>query len=172
MNLFEGAQNQPAYRAIQSRGVVPALATEDAVIVESAAIAMLAFEENPKSGLAPDPGTPERAAYLQWCIFGPAELDHHLVTITQNTMLLPEDQRDPAKIAAAKESLSARWAFLEEGLGDRSYLIGDSFSGADVVVGHSCAWANMLGTLADNPRLQAYLGELAKRPAFQKVYGG
>ena len=86
-------------------------------------------------------------------------------------MLLPEDKRDPAKVTAAKEALAPRWAFVEAGLNGRSYLIGDSFTGADVVVGHSCQWARMVGALSDNPKLGAYLDGLSKRPAFQQVYG-
>jgi len=169
INLFAGEQNEPAFRAVQSRGVVPALETDQGVIIESAAIAMLAFEDNPDAGLDRAAGTPERAAYLQWCVYGPAELDVYLVPITQNTMLLPEEERDPTKVVAAKEQLSTRFAFLAEGLGEADYLLG-GFSGADIVIGHSLKWAAMVGALEDQPALSAYLGRLAARPAFQKVY--
>ena len=171
VNLFDGSHRKPEYLAIQSRGVLPALDTGDGVMVESAAIVIWAFDRHPQAGLAPALDAPERAAYLQWCVYGPAELDPYLVTITQNTMILPEDERDPAKVEAAKQQLATRYAFLEEGLGGRSYLVGDAFSGADVVIGHALQWATMVGALSENPKLQAYHADLAKRPAFQKTYG-
>lgn len=170
INLFSGEQNDDAYRAVQPRGVVPALDTGAGVIVESSAIAMLAFEQHPDAGLAPAPGAADRAAYLQWCVYGPAELDPYLVTITANTMLLPEEQRDPAKVDQAKEDLTNRWKFVETGLGANNYLLGDAFSGSDVVVGHSCQWAQMVGALPDS--LAPYLDRLSQRPAFQKTYAG
>ena len=170
VNLFEGEQNGDAFRAVNPLGLVPALEIEHGVVVESAAIAMWVFEEHPEAGLAPVPGSPHRAAYLQWCCYGPAELDHYLVTITQNTMLLPEDQRDPEKVAAAQARLAPRFKLVEDRLQGGTALLGDAFSGADVVVGHSCAWAKMVGALAEHPKLVAYLDALAERPAFRETY--
>lgn len=172
VNLFTGEQNEDAYRAVQSRGVVPALETDDGVIVESSAIAMLIAEETPDAGLAPAPGAPDRARYLQWCVYAPAELDVYMVPITQNTMLLPEDQRDPQKVVDAKQQLASRLAFLAEGLGDGPYLLGDGFSMADVCVGHSLQWARMMGALEREAGVEAYLDRLSERPAFQKTYAG
>ena len=45
-----------------------------------------------------------------------------------------------------------------------------SFTGADISVGHSLAWGDILGLIDANPALKPYYERLSARPAFQKVY--
>ena len=74
VNLEEGEQKSAEYLAVHPLGVVPAYKTDDYIMLESVAITMQLIDEHPESGLAPPIGTPERAAYYQWCVFSCAEL--------------------------------------------------------------------------------------------------
>ena len=62
--------------------------------------------------------------------------------------------------------------FLEKSLKGRTWLLGDRFSAADVVVGYDIGIAARLQAIGDYPAISAYMGHLAARPAFQKTFGG
>ena len=152
-------------------GVVPTLIWGDAAIGESAAIVAFLADQNPSKGLAPAVDSVERGQYYHWLTFGPAELDHILVTITQQTRFLPPDARDPAALANAKERFGTRAQVLAAALDSQPYILGDTFSAADISVGHSVAWAKMVEALDGPPQLEEYLARLQERPAFQAVWG-
>jgi len=62
-----GALNTPDYRRLNPLGLVPVMETPDGPIFETGAILLWLSERHP--GLAPAPGSPERAAFLSWFIF-------------------------------------------------------------------------------------------------------
>ena len=63
-----GATSTPEYRALHPLGLIPVLETPDGPIFETAAILMYLTETTPNT-LAPEPGSPERAAFLKWLFF-------------------------------------------------------------------------------------------------------
>lgn len=171
VNLFEGEQNKPEYKKINPLGIVPTLEVDGSAIGESAAIVAFLVDQNPEKGLAPAIDDPGRGMYYHWLVFGPAELDHYLVTITQNTRFLPLATRDLKAAANAQERFDMRAQVLSERLWDQPYLLGDTFSAADISVGHSCAWAKMVEALGSHTVLMDYVKRLEARPAFQAVWG-
>ena len=56
-----------------------------------------------------------------------------------------------------------------EGVLDGPYLLGETFSAADVMVGCVLAFADMLGMLEGHPRLRDYVGRITARPAFGRA---
>ena len=178
INLQDGQQNSETYRAIHPLGVVPALKTDDYTIFESAAIVLQLIDEHPEKNLAPAIGTPERANYYQWSVFACAELDPPLMMYFDNTMRPPEYMRPPgrqhdARLAArGRSDFETRANILSKVLGDRNYLLGSSFSGADILVGHSCFMATLTGLIGNYPMLEAYYGRLQQRPGHRRAYAG
>jgi glutathione S-transferase len=62
--------------------------------------------------------------------------------------------------------------FLQRELGQRTYLLGDEFSAADIMNGFAVVAARLLGVLDDRyPVLNEYVARLEARPAFQKTLG-
>ena len=177
INLQEGQQNSDAYRAIHPFGVVPALKTDNYTIFESVAIVLQLIDEHPEKNLAPAVGTPERANYYQWSVFACAELDPPVMMFFDNTMRPLEYMRPPgtqhdAKLAArGRSDFAIRANILSKVLSDRDYLLGSSFSGADILVGHSCFMATHTGLIGDYPILEAYYERLQQRPGHQRAYG-
>ena len=170
VNLPNGDQNQPEYRSIHPLGVLPAFQTDGYTMLESVATILQLIDENQSQGLAPAIGTKERAQYYQWCIFGCAELDIHIQTITQHEILLPEDRRDPDRAKRARALFAERGLMLSNHLSDKSYILGDQFSGADIVLGYNCYWASFSNLLQDFPVLQNYLERLSQRAAYQRAF--
>lgn len=176
VNMLEREQDSDAYRAVHPLGVVPALRTDRYLLRESVAIVLQLIDEHPESGLAPPVGTPERAAYYQWCVFACAELDPAVMAYFDNTMRPLEHMRppgrphDPAFAGYARDAFADRARMLSHELEGREFLVGARFSGADILVGHSCFMATVTGLIGGHPVLEAYLGRLHQRPAYRRAY--
>jgi glutathione S-transferase len=176
INLLEGQQNSDAYRAIHPLGVVPALKTDTYTIFESVAIVLQLIDEHPEKNLAPSVGTPERATYYQWSVFACAELDPPIMMFFDNSMRPLEAMRPPgtqhdAKLAArGRSDFAIRADILSKALRDRDYISGSRFSGADILVGHSCFMATQTGLIGDYPVLASYYNRLQQRPGHQRAY--
>ena len=146
-------------------------------VFESVATVLQLIDEHPEKNLAPAVGTPERATYYQWSVFACAELDPPIMMFFDNTMRPPEYMRPPgtqhdAQLAErGRSDFAARANILSEVLSDRAYLLGSGFSGADILVGHSCFMATVTGLIGDYPMLEAYYGRLQQRPGHQRAYG-
>ena len=178
VDLLEGQQNSDDYRDIHPLGVVPALKTDSYTIYESVAIVLQLIDEHPEKALAPPAGSPERARYYQWCIFACAEMDPPLMMYFDNTMRELEFMRPPGtqhdeKLAErGRGDFTIRADIVSKALSGRDYLLGSEFSGADILIGHSCFMATYMGLMGDGtyPVLEAYYGRLEKRPAHQRAY--
>ena len=82
------------HRARHPLGRVPVLEDENGFVFESAAICLHLADLHPDAGLAPAPGTHERALLYQWTIFAPAELEPPLIEAAVHA------QREPDRGAA------------------------------------------------------------------------
>lgn len=178
VNLMKGEQHESDYRAIHPLGAVPALRTDSYSMTESGAILLQLIEDHPEKGLAPEPGTADRAAYYQWSFFACGELDPAVMLYFDNTMRPKEAMRpagsdhEPALARKGKQDFDERAEMLSTFLQGREFLVGDSFSGADILIGHSCFMATATGLISEYPVLQSYYEGLQTRPAYQRAYAG
>src|SRR5262249_34592954 len=69
VDIRSGAQNTPAYHAVNPMEKVPALTDGDAAVAESSAICAYVADRVPEAGLAPPIGDPSRGRYLHWLFF-------------------------------------------------------------------------------------------------------
>jgi len=151
-------------------GKIPTLVDGDLVLCESGAILEYVIERYGRGRLAPPPGAPERARYLQWVHFAESTAFVPLGIIAWVARYQGEAERYATLLADARERARVGFAFLERGLGDGAYLLGDAFSGADVMMGFTLAVARAFGALDQrHPRVLAYLARLEARPAYQKA---
>jgi glutathione S-transferase len=170
INLVAGEQKKPDYLKINPNGTVPTLVDDDLVLFESAAICQYLADKFPAARLAPATGTPARALYYQWIHFAMSAIEPPLVTLFEHTISKPEAERIPALLAPAKAQLAAALAVLERALEGRTFILGAEFSAADVLLGSTLVWAQMMGLLgAETPNVAAYIGRLITRPAFQRA---
>ena len=51
-----------------------------------------------------------------------------------------------------------------------TFILGETFTPADVMVASALGWARMANVLGDNPAIQAYMGRIADRPAFVSAH--
>lgn len=170
ISFQKGEHKTPAYLEIHPHGSVPALVDGDLRLSESSAILMHLADKFPEAGLAPAPGTDERAQYYRWLVYVPATVDPVLETITMHTRMLPENRRDPALAEAAKRKLETIARVLEQAVDGRSFVVGDHFTAADIAVASAIGWMGFMGLLAPHPKLATYLAIHQQRPAFQRAH--
>jgi len=137
---------------------------------ESGAIVEYLVERYGNGRLAPPPGSPRRAQYLQWLHWSEATAMPGLADFFQHSMMRPPEER-VARIADEGKARVARWlGVLDAHLAGKTYLVGDEFTAADVMMGYTLQGAKFGGLL--EPRFAnvlAYVARLAERPAFQKA---
>ena len=176
VDFTKGEQNSAEYREIHPMGAVPALTTHTYTMFESVAIVLQLIDLHPERNLAPPVGSEMRAIYYQWCIFACAELDPAIMMVFDNTMR-PLDAMRPAGAAheeaiaeRGRSDFAVRAEILSKALYKKKYILGNEFSGADIVVGHSCYMARVTGLITDYPILRAYYGRLRNRPCHGRIY--
>ena len=156
----------PEWRARNPVGKVPAMTDGDVAMFESGAMVQWILERHGEGRLQPSPATAGSAAYLQWCWFAEAtfgratgELANHKRAFA-GALLEPvmEEMRDRARSCVQA---------LDEAVRGKQYLLGDAFSGADIMMGYSLqSFARHVSE--DLPaNAAAYRERITARPAFE-----
>lgn len=135
---------------------VPALQHDDALVTESAAVAMYLAELAPQAELAPAIGAADRGAFLTWLSWiegecGPA--------IASRFCVAPGDPEPAAFTAALRR--------IEAALVRGPFLLGVRFSAADVMLGGALDWARPV--IPAEGAIAAYSARLAARPAYVRA---
>ena len=153
----------PELAAIHPLGKAPVIVDDGQLIAESGAIIEYLIERYGEGRLAPAPGHPDRAAYLEWLHFaeGTAMLGFIMGLFGAG---LPE-----MAAAYAGESRGLALTALDTVLGDRDFLVGDALTGADINNYYVVAIAEARGMLEDYRRLKAYRARLVARPGLQRA---
>jgi glutathione S-transferase len=149
---------------------LPTIEDGDGVMCESGAIVEYILERYGEGRLAPAVGAPDRAAFLQWLHFAESTAFPPLGIVVWLTLYRGEAEAQADLLADARTRAAQGLEFLQNALADHSYLLGESFSAADVMMGFTLVAARVLGILDDRyPALQEYVARLETRPAYQKV---
>ena len=126
------------YLAINPNGYVPALKIADnQVLTEGPAIVQWIADQRPETHLAPPNGTFERARLQQWLNFISTEIHK-----TYSPLFNP-DTPDAYK-TITKDKLFKRYAYVNEQLKGKQFLVGDHFTVADGYLFTVTNWASFL----------------------------
>lgn len=150
----------PPYTDINPMGKVPALRHGDAVVTECAAICAYLADAFPQAGLAPAPGSRERAAYYRWLFFAAGPAEAAIINTVLGFVTPPERSR-----MAGYGSLSDVLNTLEKAVSASDYLAGHCFTAADLYVGSQIGYGLNFGTIEKRPAFEAYWSRLKDRPA-------
>jgi glutathione S-transferase len=163
---FTGDNKQPDYLALNPNGRVPTLVDGDTVLWESLAINLyLADKYDGGLKLAT---VEDRGRAVQWSFWAMLEAEKPLLEYLFNTVVLPEDERNAAVAEAAVLQLQAPLRVLDDALAGRDYLVGDSFSVADLNVAAVFSWALPARLDLDAfPNVKRWLLAGMSRPAAQ-----
>ena len=163
-----GETQTPRFTAVNPRQKIPALQDGAFVVTESAAIInyLSATYGRPDNRLVPTDGR-ERARYDEWCFFIMAELDATSLYVLRRHLGLSQIYGEaPTAVEAATAYFQRQIGTVAVVLDDgREWLLGDRFSGADMLMITCLDWAARYELpLADT--LLRYLDRGTARPAF------
>jgi glutathione S-transferase len=139
---------------------VPALVHDGMVVSESAAICLYLTDLHPQSDIGPQVGDPERGPYLSWLAYYAGVIEP-VVTIEFAQL---GDNAVLARTFRGRKEMHQR---IVDALAARPYLLGDSFSAADLLIGSVGQWARQ--ALPPGEPVDAYLGRLFGRPALARA---
>ncbi|MCB9726134.1 MAG: glutathione S-transferase family protein [Spirochaetaceae bacterium] len=163
----------PEYRALNPLGRVPTLEDEGVAFYESVAIVQYLLERHGGGRLEPEIGSPERGPYLQWLHYGEASVMPPMSTIMAHRFMLPEKDRSEKALEIARRQVVRALGPIEAVLAGREYLLGPTFTAADITTGYSAHLLRSVGELPDDlPDIHAWLARLGERPAYQTAFEG
>lgn len=156
-----GAEKDPDFLAASPMGKVPALVDGDVKLSESAALCLYVADRYASGSLAPATDDSHRGRFLYWMFFTPGVLEPAMAE----------------KVGGWKTNRGQHgWgdfetmiATLEAGVEKGPWLLGDTFSAADVMVGSSAVFLRMFDLLPDSPPINAYADRCLERSAYQRA---
>lgn len=162
-----GVVNDPAYRAMNPNGLVPVLEDGDVVLWESNTIVRYLASRYGDEG-ADQVGAVAQAQAEKWMDWATSSLALPFRDLFWGMVRTPEDQRDMAKINAAKEAVGKLLAIPDAALATQPYLSGDSLGVGDIPLGcFAYAWFEMPIERPNLPNLEAWYARLKGRDAYQ-----
>lgn len=165
---IDNAQRTPEFLRIDPNGRVPTLVVDGTPIFEGLAIIQwLGDSFGVDKGLWPSPEDPARLRALSWSAW--AYVTFGAVTHTLQHVV----GADEALRARAVDRMAGLLEILDAELATRAFVVGDTFSLADVALGSVVAYASFSEMPKSIPaNVQAWLGRLQARPAFAAAWGG
>jgi glutathione S-transferase len=157
----------PEFLAINPNGRLPAIDDEGFFLWESLAITLYLAKKHSLGHLYPT-ALHDEARTWQWSLWSVQEVDRGVNIWSLHALRLPAAEREPERRAEALKVLQAPFGVLDGALGDRSYLLGDAFTVADLNVASVISRAIDMD-LSATPRLGAWLRRCLERTAAREA---
>lgn len=154
----------PELKAVHPLGKSPVIEDGALRLAESGAIVDYLIRHHGNGQLMPVPGSAEHETYLEWLHYA------------EGSAMLPLMLRlYTGRLGAAAAPLAPRIAeqigsqldFFAAALGDNDWLVGNTLSGADIMMSFVAEISAAQSDCADRPALLAYVRRLQSRPAWQ-----
>jgi glutathione S-transferase len=162
-DLKSGQTRTPEYLKLNPLGKVPTLVADGVVVWENPAICMLLADRHGYGTLAPRIEDPDRGPYLQWMVFATAVLE------PARAMREVNIDTPPGAWGGGWGTMDQVTELLVGALRGRDYLLGERFSGADVMLGSTISVSLYTKRMEADPVIVAYNERIAGRPAYQKA---
>jgi glutathione S-transferase len=152
------------YLAINPMGKVPAIVHDGVIVTECAAICAYLADAFPQAGLAPPAQSPLRGPYYRWLFFGAGPIEQAIGAKAVNFEPTAE-QSSMLGFGRLEDVLGA----VEGAVKDRAYLVGDSFTAADLYLASHLSWGMNFNTIDKRPAFETYVERHLQRPAARRA---
>jgi glutathione S-transferase len=165
-----GETEAEAYRQLNPSRKIPTLIDGDFVLAESGAIVNYLCAAYGRPGCLALPADAQaRAHYDEWCFFALMELDATTTyVIRRHADLAAIYGEAPAAIQAARDSYARQAEAAAVRLGPKRYVLGDEFSGADILL-TTCLNSAIRRDILLPTVLADYHERITARPAYQRA---
>lgn len=161
VDLMKGGQKAPEIVALNPMGKLPILTDGDAVVTENAAISLYLADRYAAGRLAPPLDDPKRATYLRWSLFAPSVIEPGSMAKAASWEFKPGQ--------AGWGDYDTMVSTMEAAVTGRDFVLGETFSMADVIFGGTIRYMLRFGMLEPRPTLASYVERLGQRPALQRA---
>jgi glutathione S-transferase len=166
VTMADKAHKAPAYTAVNPNARLPAIDDNGFRMSESLGINLYLAKKNGKFYPKTIGGEAQAWQWSLWTVF---EIDKQVNDWAAHDHVLPEGQRDPAKLKAALEVLSVPFGVLDGVLAKQPYLVTpDQFTAADLNVA-SALYRCINMDFGANKNLGRWYKSCWDRPAAKKA---
>lgn len=162
LDLKKGENRTPEYLAVNPMGKVPTLLHDGVAITEAAAICCHLADAFPEAKLNIPVGDARRGPYLKWLFFSPGCIEPAMTDVALK-------REAPPRPMVGYGDFDTLVGVLADALRQGPYLLGETFTAADVVLGSTLRWAMMFELMPRRDEFTAYAGRLEARPALQRA---
>jgi glutathione S-transferase len=161
----------PDYLKVNPNGKVPALVDGEFKLFESMAINLYLAARFNKNGFLPA-SLEDQALCHQWSFWGMTEIEKPLLTILIDMFMTAPDKRKPEAVAEAQKALPKPFGVLNAALQGRDYLLGSTFTVADLNLASICSWSKPIKfDFGPFPNANAWLDRCLSRPSYKAAKG-
>ena len=157
----------PAVKAYNPSGKVPVLVDSGEPILDSVAICQYLADKHGMLTFAA--GTIDRARQDSFTQFAVDDIESPLWTAAKHTFVLPEDYRISEVKRACRYDFERAMAVFSERLGDKAFVMGETFTVPDLLIGHCLGWSLRMKWSLPESNVATYFDRIRQRPAFQKA---
>jgi glutathione S-transferase len=160
---------QKSYLGENPLGTIPLLVDGETRMTESVAIPHYLATKHGGGRLTLAPEHRDYGAYLNWLVHGEATLTFPQTIFLRYSQLEPDGRRQPVVADDYRRWFLARLRLAEAALADgRDFLVGGSFTMADISVAYALQLAISIGLEADlPPNALNWFRKLERRAGFQ-----
>ena len=154
-------ENTAEFLEASPMGKVPALVDGDVSMSESAAICLYVADRYAPGTLAPAVDDARRGKFLYWLMYTPA--------VIEPSMSEKFNGVDTNRYRSGWGDFDLMIETLESGIDGNNWILGDTFSAADVMLGSSVVFMRMFDMLPASEALEAYAERCLARPAYRRA---
>jgi glutathione S-transferase len=154
-----------AMKEIHPLGKSPIIRDGDLVLAESGAIVEYLCDKYPK--FTPSRGSRDYASYLYWLHFAEGSAMGQLILELVTSGKLGDEPMANASRYAQRTRLYLK--HIDTALSGQPYIVGQTFTGADVVMASCAAWVERQPDKDSYPNIAKYLSRIGERPAHRKA---
>jgi glutathione S-transferase len=168
IDRYANAHKREAYLKLNPNGLIPVLKDGDLVLYEATAIALHLADRYPAAGLAPSPGTNERAHFYKWLLWLATNLHPALSNYLHPSKWTADAAAQIQLRAGAEDRVAALFDIIDAEIVNRGgpWLLGETYSAVDAYAFVLCRWARgMARPGASWPNFGPYARRVSERPA-------
>ena len=157
---------EPAYRAVQPFGQIPAYLEDDLVLFETGSIILHIAERY--AGLLPKDAR-GRARAITWMFAAIGTVEPPILDLVTARLIEAKEPWAAARLPLVETRIHARLDELSQYLGQKEWLE-DAFSAGDLMMVHVLQRLKPSGILAAHETLATYVARGEARPAYQRAF--
>lgn len=156
----------PELLAVHPLGKSPVIENDGKVIYESAAIVEYICERHGGAHLVPARGTDDHIRYVEYLHFAEGSA---MTPILLNLYTARLGEAAAPLRPRIDQQLHCHFQYMEDQILPSGWYVGDTLTGADIMLSFPAEAAVKMGYAADKPKLTAYVAAIHARPAYQKA---